>query len=218
VPISFEPSSGARVLPGEASRLTAEIDPVVPDSCWIAGAVASIAARTPQRVRDMIRTLDDGRLALRYYRLEPSADGALAYGERLHPTNWRQQDLAEHGWYRFVERSIFDLMPHLGGQPSDVHNLLLGRKHRMVPLASRGAIDRLQAALGAPQVEALPVLATKPKTQPPFVPEHAYLVVAEARIDGQPAFRLRDAVTREELVATHEELLANGAAVSLADR
>ncbi|MCB9644988.1 MAG: hypothetical protein H6730_00090 [Deltaproteobacteria bacterium] len=218
MPVSFDAYHRAHLAPSEAGRLTDEIDPVVPDSCWIAGAVASIAARTPRRVPEMIRTLEDGRLALRYYRLEPSADGTLAYDERLHPTNWREQDLAKHGWYRFVERSVIDMMPHRGGQPSDVHNLLLGRKHRMVPLVSRGAIERLQAALSAPQVEALPVLATRPQVQPPFVPEHAYLVVAEARIDGQPAFRLRDAVTREELVATHEELLANGASVSLSDR
>lgn len=76
----------------------------------------------------------------------------------------------------------------------------MGRKHRMVPQASPGG-DRSPAG-GA--------LCS--------VPEHAYLVVAEARIDGQPAFRLRDAVTREELVATHEELVSNGAGVSLSDR
>lgn len=195
----------------------------IPDSCWIAGALTAIAARAPNALTDAIRRAPDGTLGLRYFRLGyPDYDGAwspgaLTFVPHLHPSDWRPEDLAGRGTYRFLEHGVFSLIGRLdGGQTSDVLNLLLGEKYRMVPASPR-VLDRIRAELLDPSARALPVLGTRRDAALGLLPEHAYVVRGEATLDGAPALRLEDSVGGATHVVSDEDLLAALAGVSLRD-
>ncbi len=190
----------------------------IPDSCWIAGAVDAIAAKSPGALRDAIRELPDEHLGLRYFRLGyPDSDDVwatpdLAYLPHLHATAWRPDRLRDEGWYRFVESGVFSLIPRLnGGQPSDVLALLLGEKFKMVQ--GPRALDRARAELADPNAPALPVFGTKSTASAPFVPDHAYLLTA-ATADG---FTVRDSVSRRTFAVDDATLAAALHGVSVRD-
>ncbi|MEQ9502431.1 MAG: hypothetical protein RIT81_36510 [Deltaproteobacteria bacterium] len=190
----------------------------IPDSCWIAGAVDAIAAKSPGALRDAIRELPDGHLGLRYFRLGyPDSDDVwatpdLTYLPHLHATSWRSEQLRDEGWYRFVEAGVFSLIPRLnGGQPSDVLALLLGQKFKMVQ--GPRALDRARAELADPNAPALPVFGTRSNAGTPFVPDHAYLLTA-ATPDG---FTVQDSVTRRTFNVDDATLAAALHGVSVRD-
>ncbi len=158
--------------------------------------------------------LDDGRLALGYYRLGGSDPTKLEYELRMHPTDFRRADFKRQGWYRFFETSLLELMPRAGGQPSDALCALLGQKYRMVSMRRPSDRERLRVALTRRDGLALPVAASTPNPNPPLTPTHAYLLLG---LTPRGDVHARDAVTGKEHTIPFDEIEANFQGVSLPD-
>ncbi len=198
-------------------------------NCYFAAAVAALAQRHPDVLRDMIRANEDGSYTVRFHKLVYDSSGEMPWAAPVHITI--DADLYEsfsgprYGqgandaspermelWFPLLEKAYAILMASLHAEPSyerfertfgatEVFEHVLGRLGDTLE-RDRGWA-KLWSELSAAVAEGRPATVGTPKTlaHPGLIADHAYTVLS-VRVDehGQRAVQLRNPWGRR----THE--------------